>query len=49
MTRHRVRHLLVIKDGTLVGLVSIGDVVNHCLDELGFDSGVLRDTHFATH
>jgi len=49
MTRHRVRHLLVIKDGTLVGLVSIGDVVNHCLDELGFDSGVRRDTHFATH
>jgi CBS domain-containing protein len=28
MTRHRVRHLPVVEDGTLLGLVSIGDVVN---------------------
>jgi CBS domain-containing protein len=49
MRRYGVRHLLVIKDGTLVGLVSTGDVANHCLDEPGFDAGVLHDTHFATH
>jgi CBS domain-containing protein len=28
MTEHRVRHLPVLKEGKLVGLVSIGDLVN---------------------
>ena len=28
MTAHRIRHLPVVDDGVLVGLVSIGDVVN---------------------
>ena len=28
MTEHRVRHLPVIEDGNLVGIVSIGDLVN---------------------
>ena len=34
MTDHRVRHVPVVADGALVGIVSIGDVVKARLDEL---------------
>lgn len=34
MTDHRVRHVPVVVDGTLAGIVSIGDVVKSRLDEL---------------
>jgi CBS domain-containing protein len=34
MTDHRVRHVPVVDDGALVGIVSIGDVVKARLDEL---------------
>jgi CBS domain-containing protein len=34
MTHHRVRHVPVVDDGVLVGIVSIGDVVKARLDEL---------------
>jgi CBS domain-containing protein len=34
MTDHRVRHVPVVTDGALVGIVSIGDVVKARLDEL---------------
>jgi len=34
MTERRVRHLPVLADGALVGLVSIGDLVKHRIDEL---------------
>lgn len=34
MTDHRFRHVPVVDDGVLVGIVSIGDVVKARLDEL---------------
>jgi CBS domain-containing protein len=34
MTDHRVRHLPVIQDGRMIGIVSIGDLVNQCISEL---------------
>ena len=43
MTRRRVRHLPVVAYGALAGLVSIGDVVKHCLDESALEINVMRD------
>lgn len=37
MTTHRVRHLPVVDDGRLTGIVSIGDVVKARIDELAFE------------
>ncbi|GAB3199250.1 CBS domain-containing protein [Geodermatophilus arenarius] len=34
MTDHRIRHVPVVEDGRLLGIVSIGDVVKARLDEL---------------
>jgi CBS domain-containing protein len=34
MTRNRVRHVPVLDNGRLIGIVSIGDVVKHRMDEL---------------
>jgi CBS domain-containing protein len=34
MTDHRIRHVPVVEDGKLLGIVSIGDVVKARLDEL---------------
>ena len=43
MTRGRIRHLPVTVDGRLVGIVSIGDVVKHRLDEMETEVQTLRD------
>ena len=43
MTRLRVRHVPVVHDGELVGIVSIGDVVKHRLDELEAEARTLHD------
>jgi CBS domain-containing protein len=37
MTEQRIRHVPVIKDGALSGIVSIGDVVKHRMSELEFE------------
>jgi CBS domain-containing protein len=37
MTQQRVRHVPVVKDGNLAGIVSIGDVVKSRMSELEFE------------
>lgn len=42
MTENRIRHLPVAKDGKLLGLVTIGDVVHHRMTELEFEAMRLK-------
>ena len=37
MTKHRIRHVPVVTDGRLTGIISIGDVVKHRIDQLEFE------------
>ena len=43
MTAGKFRHVPVVDQGRLVGIVSIGDVVKHRLHEMERDSAAMRD------
>ena len=43
MTENRIRHLPIMQDGDLRGIVSIGDVVNALRDHVEWENRYLRD------
>ena len=45
MTRTRNRHVPVVEDGRLCGILSVGDVVKHRLEEMELETNVLRDAY----
>jgi CBS domain-containing protein len=47
MTQGRFRHVPVIEDGALVGIVSIGDIVKHHIAEVEMEVTAMRG-YFAT-
>ena len=49
MTRYRTRHLPVIRECGIAGIVSIGDLVKHRVDDLELETNVLRDAYIAAH
>ncbi len=45
MTRTRNRHVPVVDNGRLCGIVSVGDAVKHRLEEMELETNVLRDAY----
>jgi CBS domain-containing protein len=43
MTRFRIRHIPIVEDGELVGIVSIGDVVKRKIEETEQEALALRE------
>jgi len=43
MTRRRIRHIPVVSEGRLLGIISIGDVVKQRLEDSSLEINVLRD------
>ncbi len=43
MTLRRIRHLPVLQSGTLVGFVSIGDLVKYRIDKIEAEASAMRD------
>jgi len=43
MTRRRIRHLPVMQDGSMIGFVSIGDLVKYRIDKIEAEAAAMRD------
>jgi CBS domain-containing protein len=43
MTEHRIRHIPIVEEGELVGIVSIGDVVKRKIEETEQEALALRE------
>ena len=43
MTRRRIRHLPVIDEGRVIGIVSIGDLVKYRIDRIEADAAAMRE------
>ena len=43
MTEKKIRHILIMEDNKLLGIVSIGDVVNHLIEKIKEENKNLKD------
>ncbi|WEK44264.1 MAG: CBS domain-containing protein [Candidatus Sphingomonas colombiensis] len=43
MTRRRIRHLPVVEDGRIIGIVSIGDLVKYRIEKIEADAAAMRE------
>lgn len=43
MTQNRIRHLPIVDEGKLVGIISIGDVVRANLQQVTYENRMLKD------